>query len=180
MRIRFIDVENQDPRIQHRRRQQARRTRIYRQRQQARNVVDVCISLRLRRLVLTDTETESGPIQIEGSTESGEHGSNDESVDCVEGDAAEYDCDPYVKDEPILFGEEHDLRVETQVPQATATLPLTALAHFLTVLLKAPNASQAILDFPLNHPPEQHNDDSSLDLGGLSISEGYVCERNGP
>lgn len=78
------------------------------------------------------TETEPTPIQIDGPTESGEHGS--EFVSCVEGDAAEYDCGPYLDVEPIPFGEEHDVRVETHIPQATAVLPPTALAHFRHVI----------------------------------------------
>lgn len=126
------------------------------------------------------TETESAPIRIDGSTESGEHGSGDKSVGCIEGDAVEFDCGPYLDDEPILFGEEHDLKVESHILQATAALPPTALAHFLTVLLNVPNASQANLDFTLNHLPEQHNDDSLSDFGDLSISESlnyieYCC-----
>ncbi|PTB47283.1 hypothetical protein M431DRAFT_541099 [Trichoderma harzianum CBS 226.95] len=118
---------------------------------------------------------------IDGSTESEEHSSNTDFDGFAEGNAVEYNCGLYLNDEPIPSSEEPDVRVETQIPQATAALPPTALAHFLTVLLKVPNVSQAILDFPLNHPLEQHNDDSSLDLGGLSISGGlnYITAELG-
>ncbi|KAL7940577.1 hypothetical protein V8C42DRAFT_349394 [Trichoderma barbatum] len=118
---------------------------------------------------------------INGLTESEEHSSDANFVGYAEGDAAEYDYGPYLDDEPITSSEELDVMVETYIPQATAALPPTALAHFLIVLLKVSNASQAILDFPLNHPPEQHDDDSSSDLGGLSISEGlnYITAELG-
>lgn len=165
-------VEKQDPRIQHQSRQQARRTRLYRQRRQARNALDVHQPSPTSIGVDGHTETEPTPIHIDGSTESGEHGRDDKFVGCVEGDAAENDCGPYLDVEPIPFGEEHDVGMETHIPQATAALPPAALAHFLTVLLKIPNAPQAILDFTLNRPPEQHSDDdTSSDLGGLSIHQ---------
>lgn len=93
----------------------------------------------------------------------------------VDEGAAEYKYAFSTDDDPIFVDRERDGAAEAHTPQATAALHPTALAHFLSLLLRFPNCPQALMEFAMNRAPDHHNDDHVLPadpVGDVSIAEG--------